>query len=83
MSSEDQIKWVTLTLNFPPEMEIMIEARACELGLSPKCYCIHVLHGHLLRDASVLQRERWVQEFPATLRRNGCDDSYSFPAPNP
>jgi hypothetical protein len=81
MSKEEEITWVTLTLNFPQELDSLIETRAHELGLSPKCYCVHVLHRHLLKDAADVQKERWTREFPATLRRNGCDESFSFPAP--
>lgn len=70
---EDQIAWVTLTLNFEPEQEAILEERARAAGLSPACYCIHVLHQHLLEDATTpAEKERWHRDFPATLRRNGC-----------
>ncbi len=58
MSGEDEIKWVTLTLNFSPEQEAGLEKLAQAMGLSLKCYCVHVLHNHLLKDASAEQIER-------------------------
>lgn len=78
-NEEEQINWVTLTLNLPPPLEGAVEAATCELGLSAKCYCVHVLYRHLLRGASDVQKEKWTGDLPATLRRNGCDENFSFP----
>jgi hypothetical protein len=75
MSNEDEIKWVALTLEFTPEQEAFLEARAGELGLSLKCYCVHMLYRHLLKDSSDTENEDRVRRFPATLRRNGCDEN--------
>jgi hypothetical protein len=74
MSDEDQVKWVALTLDFTPEVEAKLETHALSAGLSLKCYCVGVLYRHLLKDASDVQKERWERGFPATLRRNGCDE---------
>ncbi len=75
MNAEDEIKWVTLALNFPPDQEARLEARAKAEGLSVKCYCIHLLYNHLLNDAVAEQKETILRDLPATLRRNGCHDS--------
>ncbi|HXQ25875.1 MAG TPA: HepT-like ribonuclease domain-containing protein [Candidatus Acidoferrales bacterium] len=74
MSNEDQITWFALKLEFPDEVGARLEKIAQEAGLSLKCYCVRVLLRHLLKDASAEQKERWQQQWPATLRRNGCDD---------
>lgn len=75
-SSDEQnpIKWVTLTLDFTPEQEAVLEAGARTAGLSVKCFCVHVLYKHLLNNASAVEKEKWLQEFPETLRRNGCSE---------
>lgn len=39
MSTEDQIRWVTVILNFSPEEEAGLEKQASDAGLSLKCYC--------------------------------------------
>jgi hypothetical protein len=75
MNEEDQINWVTLTLNFTPEQEAKLLERAQAVGLSPKCYVVNLLLRHLLEDATAIQREQWQRDFPATLRRNGCEES--------
>jgi hypothetical protein len=75
MSDENQDTWFTLKLEFPDEVEARLEKVAQEAGLSLKCYCVHVLLKHLLKDASAEQKERWEQQLPATLRRNGCDEN--------
>jgi hypothetical protein len=74
MSDEDQIAWVTLKLEFPDEVGARLEEIARGAGLSLKCYCIHVLLRHLLKDAASEEKERWLLQLPVTLRRNGCDD---------
>jgi hypothetical protein len=79
MSNDDDIKWVALTLNFKPEVEAKLETHARAAGLSLKCYCVHVLYRHLSTDASDAEKERWGQGFPATLRRNGCDEQSKLP----
>ena len=75
MSNEDQIAWVTLKLELPDTVGAHLEKVAQEAGLSLKCYCVRVLLKHLQKDASADRRERWQQQLPAALRRNGCDDS--------
>jgi hypothetical protein len=70
--SENQITWATLTLDFPPEVEDRLKAKAQTAGLSLKCYCVHLLLKLLLKDASDVEKEEWRQDFPASLRRNGC-----------
>ena len=75
LSNENQIAWVTLTLEFPDELEAHLEKAAKDAGLSVKCYCVRILLKHWLESASDEQKERWQQQVPATLRRNGCDDS--------
>jgi hypothetical protein len=71
MNAEEEIKWVTLTLNFPPNEEARLEARAKTEGLSVKCYCLRVLLKHLAEES---ETEQWQRKFDATLRRNGCHD---------
>ncbi len=75
MSTEDQIRWVTVTLNFSPEEEAGLEKQASDAGLSLKCYCVHILHKHLLDGASAVQQEQWQRYFPASLLRNGCRET--------
>ena len=75
MSDESQITWVTLKLELPDEIEVRLGKIAHDAGLSLKCYCVRVLLHHLMKDASPEQKERWQRQVPATLRRNGCDDS--------
>jgi uncharacterized protein with HEPN domain len=72
---ENQIGWVSLKLELPDDIGARLEKVAQEAGLSLKCYCVRVLLKHLMKDASPEQKERWLQHVPATLRRNGCDDS--------
>jgi hypothetical protein len=74
MSHENQIVWTTLTLDFPDEAAARLERIAQEAGLSFKCYCVRVLLKHLQQDASTEERERWLGQWLATFRRNGCDD---------
>jgi hypothetical protein len=75
MSDESQTSWVELKLEFPDEVGTRLEKVARDAGLSLQCYCVRVLLRHLLKDASPEQKERWQKQLPATLRRNGCDDS--------
>jgi hypothetical protein len=75
--SDDEINWVTLTLELPDELEAQLEKRAREEGLSLACYCIHLLFRHFLEGATAEQKERWQLRFLATLRRNGCADGVS------
>ena len=67
MTGEDEIKWVTLTLAFPPDQEARLEARAKAEGLSVQCYCVHLLYNHLLRDADSEQQESIQGSWPATF----------------
>jgi hypothetical protein len=67
---------VTLNLEFPDGVfGARLEKQAQEDGLSVKSYCVHIRLQHLLRDASAEQKERWLPQVPATLRKNGCDDT--------
>jgi hypothetical protein len=75
MNEEDHVGWVKLKIELPDDVEIRLEKLAQESGLSLKCYCVRILLKHLLKDASVEQKERWQEQFPATLRRNGCDEA--------
>lgn len=75
MDGETQITWVELNLEFTDEVESRLREVARVAGLSLKCYCVRVLLKHLLKDATPQQNERWQAQLPATLRRNGCDDS--------
>lgn len=70
---EDHIAWVTITLDFPEDIEKRLETTARDGGMSVQCYCLRVLLKHLLQNASPEQQEQWRQHIPATLRRNGCD----------
>lgn len=71
--TENQIAWVPLKLEFADEVGARLEEIADKAGLSLKCYCVRVLLKHLLKDASPEQKERWQQQLPATLNRNGCE----------
>jgi hypothetical protein len=75
MSNESQIKWVSLNLKLPDEVGARLERLSQEAGLSIKCYCVRVLVTHFMKDASPDQKERWQRDVPATLRRNGCEDT--------
>ncbi len=75
MNSEDQIKWVTLTLNFSDEQEAWLEKTAQAAGLSIKCYCVQTLYKHLMQDATADQMESWREQLPITLSRNGCHEA--------
>jgi len=75
MSAEEQIKWVTLNVEFPAEVEARLEKRAREEGLSLTCFCLRLVLRDLLKDASAEQKELWLSQVPATLRKNGCDDT--------
>jgi uncharacterized protein with HEPN domain len=72
--NESQITWVALKIEFPDDVGAHLEKVAQGAGLSLKCYCVRVLLMSLLKDASPEQAERWQQQLPATLRKNGCDD---------
>jgi hypothetical protein len=74
MSEGDDIRWVPLTLDFSPEDEAWMEARAKAAGQTLKCFCVHLIHEALLRNASDDQKNQWARQFPATLRRNGCEN---------
>jgi hypothetical protein len=74
MSDDDRIKWVVIKLDLPPDLEALLQARMQTTGLSLECYCIQVLYKDLLKDATPAQKERWLRDLPATLRRNGCED---------
>lgn len=71
---EVQIAWVTVKLDFPEDLEKKLETAAQDAGMSLQCFCLRVLLRHLFQNASLEQQERWRQDIPATLRRNGCDD---------
>ncbi len=70
---EDQIAWVTITLDLPEDIEKRLETAAHDAGMSLQCYCLRVLLKHLIQNASPEQQEQWRQHIPATLRRNSCD----------
>jgi uncharacterized protein with HEPN domain len=72
---QSEIAWVTLTIELPDEVGASLEEVAREAGVSFKCYCVRILLKDLLKNASADRKERWSQQLPATLRRNGCDDS--------
>lgn len=72
MSSQDEIKWVAVTLDFSPEEEALIESRAKEMGLSPACVCVHAIYRRLLEDPTDAVKELCNRTFSATLERNGC-----------
>jgi uncharacterized protein with HEPN domain len=74
-SDENQTTWVSLKLELPDDVGARLEKIAQEAGLSLKCYCVRILLNHLMKDASAEQKERWQQHLPATLRRNGCNDT--------
>jgi hypothetical protein len=75
MSEEDQIKWAELKFDFSPEQEAVLQKGAQASGLSIECYCLHLLYEKLLEQASAAQKEQWQRNLPATLRRNGCQES--------
>jgi uncharacterized protein with HEPN domain/predicted transcriptional regulator len=75
MTNQNDIAWVTLTIELPDEVGARLEKVAREAGMSLKCYCTRVLLKDLLKGASAEQKERWREQIPATLRRNGCDNS--------
>ena len=75
MNDEGQITWVPLKLEIPDEIGERLKKIAQDAGLSLECYCVRVLLQHVMRDASPEQKERWRQQAPVTLRRNGCGDS--------
>jgi hypothetical protein len=74
VSNQSEIAWVKLTLEFPDEVGARLEKVAEEAGMPLRCYCTRVLLKNVLRIASVEQKERWREQIPATLRRNGCDN---------
>jgi hypothetical protein len=71
---QDQITWVALNLNFSDHVAARLEKLAQAEGLSLKCLCVHRLHKHLMGDATMAQREKRQRDFPAELRRNGCNE---------
>jgi len=74
---DDQIKWVTLTIELSDELEAKLEKRAQEEGMSITCYCVLAIFRHFMEGATAEQKELWERQLPATLRRNGCADAVS------
>jgi hypothetical protein len=75
MTNDSEIRWVTLTLEFPDEIGARLQKVADEAGISLQCYCVRVLFRELLKEAPAAQKELCLRQLPATLRKNGCDDS--------
>jgi hypothetical protein len=78
-NADDQIKWVTLKIELPDELEAKLEKRAQEEGMSVTCYCVHAIFRHFMEGATAEQKELWERHLPATLRRNGCPDGVLTP----
>ena len=72
MSEDDSTDWVPVTLTFSLEEEAVLQAVAQREGLSLKCYCVHVLYRHVLKDVLPPDEAQRQRELQTTLRRNDC-----------
>lgn len=70
----EQIAWVTIKFELREDIEERIAKVAQNAGMSVKCYSLRVLLKQLLEHASPEQGDRWRQDIPAILHRNGCSD---------